>query len=110
VCHVQPTGIVKDATFTVDPDDIKLSDLTLAPGKLVVPRQHISVCYQMDVYIVSFKPNSKQRSRYYILTPRYFMPSTYNLFLQNPHQCEECVNVFGDLKKTGKKQRFSKVE
>jgi len=72
-------GIVKNATFIVDLDDIKLSDLKaddFGSWKTSSTKTTYSVCYQMDLYIVSFKPNSKQKSRYYSLTRRYFMPST----------------------------------
>ena len=52
VCNIQPLGVVKNATFIVDIDQVPFSDqrMILVHGGTMEQSQRIFPCLQMDQY------------------------------------------------------------
>ena len=84
VCHIQPLGVTKNATFIVDIDDVLFSDLKaddLGTWKNNGTKStYFSMSANGDVEIASGKPGHGTKSSYYVLTRRYFTHGTYQLF------------------------------
>ena len=83
VCHVQPLGVTKNATFIVDIDDVMFSDLKaddLGTWKNNGTKStYFSMSVNGSVAVASGKPSHGAES-YYVLTRRYFTHGTYQLF------------------------------
>ena len=81
VRHIQPLGIVKNATFIVDIDDVLFSDLkSIGTWKNNGTKStYFSMSTNGSVAIASGKPSHSTKS-YYVLTRRYFTHGTYQLF------------------------------
>ena len=84
VCNVQPMGVVRNATFFIDLDDIKFGDLKAdhlgvwkASGTKTA---FFRVLPSGSISIASLKPNAQKRASYYVPTRRYYVHSTYHLF------------------------------
>ena len=83
ICHIQPLGVTKTATFVVDLDDVLFSDLKAddlgtwnANG---TKSRYFSMSPSGVVHIASGKPSRSTRSCYYTLTRRNYTHGTYNL-------------------------------
>ena len=50
VCNIQPLGVVKNATFIVDIDQVPLKRMILVRGGTMEQSQRIFPCLQMDQY------------------------------------------------------------
>ena len=84
VCHIQPLGVTKTATFIVDLDDVLFSDLKAddlgnwnATG---TKSTYFSLSPNGVVRIAAGKPSRSLKSAYYTLTRRYYTHGTYKLF------------------------------
>ena len=84
VCHIQPLGVTRNATFVVDLDDVLFSDLKADDLGTWTANGTKSTYFSMSpngvVQIASGKPTRSSRSSYYILTRRYYTHGTYKLF------------------------------
>ena len=84
VCHIQPLGVIKNATFIVDIDDVLFSDLKaddLGTWKNNGTKStYFSMSTNGSVAIANGKPSRSTESSYYVLTRRYFTHGTYQLF------------------------------
>lgn len=82
VCHVQPLGIRKNATFIVDMDDIPFMDLKsddLGVWKTNGTKTTYFMILESGEIFISRKQKGP-RSSYYVLTKRYYVHGTYQLF------------------------------
>ena len=84
VCHIQPLGVTKTATFIVDLDNVLFSDLKAddlgswnANG---TKSTYFSMSRNGGIRIASGKPSRSLKSSYYTLTRRYYTHGTYKLF------------------------------
>ena len=84
VCHIQPLGVTKNATFVVDIDDVLFSDLKaddLGTWKNNGTKStYFSMSASGSVAIANGKPSHSAKSSYYVLTRWYFTHGTYQLF------------------------------
>ena len=84
ICHIQPLGVNKTATFIVDLDDVLFSDLKADDLGTWNANGTKSTYFSMSpsgvVRIASGKPSRSMRSSYYTLTRRYYTHGTYKLF------------------------------
>ena len=84
VCHIQPLGVTKTATFIVDLDDVLFSDLKADDLDSWNSNGTKSTYFSMSpngvVRIASGKPSRSMKSSYYTLTRRYYTHGTYKLF------------------------------
>ena len=83
VCHIQPLGVTKNATFILDIDDIPFSDIKAddlgvwkANGTKTT---HFRILDDGSIMIASAKLKGPMQS-YYRMTRRYYVHGTYNLF------------------------------
>ena len=83
ICHIQPLGVTKTATFIVDLDDVLFSDLKADDLGTWNANGTKSTYFSMSssgvVRIASGKPGRSTRSCYYTLTRRYYTHGTYKL-------------------------------
>ena len=84
VCHIQPLGVTKTATFIIDLDDVLFSDLKADDRGTWNANGTKSTYFSMSpsgtVRIASEKPSRSVKSSYYTLTRRYYTHGTYKLF------------------------------
>ena len=82
ICHIQPLGVTKTATFIVNLDDVLFSDLKADDLGTWNANGTKSTYFCMSpsgvVQIVSGKPSHSLKSSYY--TRRYYTHGTYKLF------------------------------
>ena len=83
ICHIQPLGVTKTATFIVDLDDILFNDLKADDLGVWSANGAKSIYFTLSrngvVRIASKKP-SRSIDSYYTLTRRYYTHGTYKLF------------------------------
>ena len=83
ICHIQPLGVTKTATFIVHLDDVLFTDLKADDlGTWNANRTkltYFSISPSGVVRIASGKPSCGTRSCYYTLTWRYYTHGTYKL-------------------------------
>ena len=82
VCHVQPMGVTKNATFVIDADDVAFSDLKaddLGTWKATGTKStYFSVRPNGAILISSGKGKGSKSN--YVMTRRYYVHGTYQLF------------------------------
>ena len=79
VCHVQPIGVTKNATFIIDVDDVAISDLKadyLGTWKATGTKSTYFSIRPNDAILIS---SSKGTSNY-VMTRKYYIHGTYQLF------------------------------
>ena len=83
ICHIQPLGVTKTATFIVDLDDVLFNDLKADDLGVWSANGTKSTYFTLSrngvVRIASKKP-SRSIDLYYTLTRRYYTHGTYKLF------------------------------
>lgn len=84
VCHIQPLGVAKNASFIVDIDDVLFADLKADDLGTWINNGTKSTYFSMSangsISIANGKPSHSTKSSYYVLTRRYFTHGTYKLF------------------------------
>ena len=82
VCHVQPMGVTKNASFIVDVDDVEFADLKaddLGTWKTNGTKTTHFWIRPSGSIVMSAKQKGPER-KYYTLTRRYYVHGTYQLF------------------------------
>ena len=83
VCHIQPLGVTKNATFIVDIDDVAFADLRaddLGAWKTNGTKTtYFRILPSGTIWIASNK-GKEPRSTCYVMTRRYYVHGTYRLF------------------------------
>ena len=81
ICHIQPLGVTRSASFVVDIDDVEFADLKADDMGVWKPngtkRTHFKVLPSGKIWIAS---SSKGTSSHYVITRRYYTHGTYNRF------------------------------
>ena len=89
VCNVQPMGVVRNATFFIDLDDIKFGNLKadhLGAWKASGTKTaFFRVLPSGSIYIASLKPNAQRRASYYVPTHRYYVCPQYIPLVSQGH-------------------------
>ena len=84
VCHVQPMGVTKNASFIIDVDDVHFADLKADDLGSWKPNGTKTTYFRIlpsgTMRILSGRPKVVTQSTSYLLTRRYYVYSTYHLF------------------------------
>lgn len=82
VCHVQPMGVNKNASFIIDIDDVHFSDLKaddLGTWKTNGTKTTYFWIRPSGTIVISTKQKGPE-TKFYIMTRRYYVHGTYHLF------------------------------
>ena len=84
VCKVQPLGVMRNAVFMIDLDEVHFSDLKaddLGSWKATgTKRTHFRFTRSQDIRYASRKPHGSMAGNYFLLTRRYYVHRTYDRF------------------------------
>jgi len=84
VCKVQPLGVMRNAVFMIDLDEVHFNDLKAddlgswrATG---TKRTHFCFTQSQDIRFASGKPHGSTAGDYLLMTRRYYVHHTYDRF------------------------------
>lgn len=83
ICTVRPCGISENASFIIDLDTVRFSDLKsddLGSWNATGTKSTFFRITEMGVRIADKKPSKDAIGMYHVLTRRYYVHNTYNLF------------------------------
>ena len=81
VCHVQPMGVTRNASFIIDVDDVEFSDLKADDLGSWKSNGTKATLFRLSASgAVKMKSSKDRCSGSYELTRRYYVHKTYNLF------------------------------
>ena len=81
VCHVQPMGVTRNASFIIDVDDVEFCDLKADDLGSWKSNGTKATSFQLSASgAVKILSSKDRRSGSYELTRRYYVHGTYNLF------------------------------
>ena len=84
VCKVQQLGVMQNAVFMIDLDEVHFNDLKandLGSWRATeTKRTHICFTQSQDIRYASRKPHGSMAGDYFLLTRRYYVHRTYDCF------------------------------